>query len=168
MAQSLVIYASQDKQFAEAFIQAARIRQPDIEFNGLDNVGAFALDTNAIGRYDAVIALLSPEALASPTIAHVLEACAQNGDQELVVVLIRPVDAPPYLANKPRVSAEHLSPQQLADRIFVPVDGVTTGEEIVAFEALKEAERLREPGYFDDQPPIEDKPVGGMLPAAYA
>ncbi len=124
MAQALVIYASQDKQYAEAFIRAARIHQPDIAFNGLDNVGAFALDANAIGRYDAVIALLSPEALASPTISHVLEACAQNGDQALAVVIMRPVDVPPYLANKPRVSAEHLSPQQLADRIFASIDGV--------------------------------------------
>ena len=130
MAQALVIYASQDKQYAEAFIRAARIRQPEIAFNGLDNVGAFALDTTTIGQYDAVIALLSPEALASPTIARVLAACAQNGDQELVVVLMRPVDVPPYLANTPRISAEHLSPQQLADRIFAPVDGVATGEDI--------------------------------------
>jgi hypothetical protein len=164
MAQALIIYASQDKQYAEAFIQAARIRQPEIEFNGLDNVGAFALDASAIRRYDAVIALLSPEALASPAISHVLAACAQNSDQELVVVIIRPVDVPPYLANTPRVSAEHLSPQQFADRIFAPIDGVATGEEIVAFEALKEAERLRGSGYFDDQTPIEDKPVGGYAP----
>ena len=130
MAQFLVIYASRDKQFAEAFIQAARIRRPNIEFNGIDNVGAFALDTNAIARYDAVIALLSPEALASPTIAHVLEACAQNGGQALAVVIIRPVDVPPYLADKPRVSAEHLSPQQLADRGFEPIDGVADGGEM--------------------------------------
>ncbi|HKW23186.1 MAG TPA: hypothetical protein VJO13_17510, partial [Ktedonobacterales bacterium] len=118
MARILALYASQDKPYADACISAAQTYDLSLTFDAHDGGGEFALDGSTLAQYTKVLAFISPEALNSPAIARVLEVCAARGDNLLLLVIMRPVELPPFLATLPSLNAETLSPQQIAERLF--------------------------------------------------
>lgn len=118
MARVLVLYASQDKQYADAFIRAARMREPTNEFDGRDNVGAFTLEADALAQYDALFGLLSPDALNSPAILRVLRAHSDGEKETLRLAILRPVTLPDFLDAADAINAEYLTPEQLAQALL--------------------------------------------------
>jgi len=118
VARILALYASQDKPYADACISAAQTYDSSLTFDARDGVGASAFDTNTLAHYAKVLAFISPEALNSPAISSVLEACAARSDNPLLLVIMRPVELPPFLATLPSLNAETLSPQQIAQFLF--------------------------------------------------
>ena len=118
VARILALYASQDKPFADACISAAQIYDPSITFDARDSAGAFALDTSMLAHYTKALAFISPEALNSAAIVRILEACAARSDNQLLLVIMRPVELPPFLAAQESLNAETLSPRQVAERLF--------------------------------------------------
>ncbi|HEU0025858.1 MAG TPA: toll/interleukin-1 receptor domain-containing protein [Ktedonobacterales bacterium] len=118
MARILALYASQDKPYADACISAAQTYDPSLTFDARDDAGASTLDTSTLAQYMKALAFISPEALNSPAIARALEACAARSDNPLLLVIMRPVELPPFLAMQERLDAETLSPQQIAERLF--------------------------------------------------
>ncbi|HEU5347051.1 MAG TPA: toll/interleukin-1 receptor domain-containing protein [Ktedonobacterales bacterium] len=115
MARVIVLYDSHDKAYAESFSRAAQLREPSFTFDARDNVGAFALDTEALARYDALIALLSPDALNSPALLRVL---AHYTGGPLIAAIIRPVVFPDSLNAAHIIQGEHLTAAQLAAEVL--------------------------------------------------
>ncbi|HEY1391586.1 MAG TPA: toll/interleukin-1 receptor domain-containing protein [Ktedonobacterales bacterium] len=122
MARILALYASQDKPYADAYISAAQAYDPGLIFDALDEVGAIAFDARMLVQYTTELAFVSPEALHSPAIARVLEACAALSDDSLLLVILRPVELPPFLATLPSLNANTFSPRQVAERLFQLLD----------------------------------------------
>jgi hypothetical protein len=127
MATILVLYASQDKQFAEAFIHAAQAHEPANTFDARDEAGASALNAAELAQYALALAFISPAALDSPAIVRVLETGAALGPGKWLAVVIRFVEPPPFLRGFRLINAERLSPGRLADLIFAPAGDTGAG-----------------------------------------
>lgn len=160
MARFMVLHAARDKTFAELFIKAARQREPDEDLENRDNIGAFALDVGALSRYDALIALLSPEALDSSAIVRLLEAYSLLADRPLIAVILRPVALPGSLHPSQIVQAESLAPDEVASIVFPALRKEALPDEW-ALEWDLEAERaLPPPPPQPSAPPVEEPGYG--------
>jgi TIR domain len=170
MERVLVLYAGQDKQFADTLIRALQTYEPNTTFDNLDH----PLDTgdeglasfiervvSSLAQYSRIIALLSPEALNSPSARRVLETAATLHNSPLLLVILRRVELPLFLNTFLRIDAENLSPQRVADLINAQFDWLDIDQELGRTEPpapAEEQERPTPPASTDE----DQQPRGGL------
>lgn len=117
----LVVFAVPYREYAEAFTEALRQREPDWQYDTLDAVEAVSFDVSALARYGRLIALLSPDlvyATASAAARKLLVAYAtlwEGGQRQIIPVVLRPTGRPDFMQFSRPVEAENLYAAQLAD-----------------------------------------------------
>lgn len=147
----LVLYAVPDSDYARTFITALQQREPDDQFDALNDTEASAFDSGRLEQYDRLIAFLSPELAYTPVtrglLAHYI-ALWPGGQHKMIAVILRPTARIPQLDLPPPYIGVGISSEQLAD----------------IFARLHFLDFPPNAGRPDPDTPWEDESVGGILP----